>query len=522
MTVFRIFAVVLALLGPPVRAETTVIEALTDLNVNFDPVYSNNVSSPVLIGSLFDTLVAWDAAGELLPAQADRWEISEDGLIYTFHLRSGSRWTDGAPVVAEDFATAFRRFVDPATDDLTVLRYLLDPVVNAIDIAAGKRPPADLGVRALDDRTLEITLASPASYFTEILAQPALSAVPVHVLAQGEEGWTAPGRLVTNGPYRLDTAERGRVTMVRNPDFHTPPAVDRIELVFVDDTAELMRLLASKKVDIVLSLPQKAVAALRSGAWTKTIEVEANLATTYLSINTARPPLDDLRIRRALDLVIDREALNQAQDEYAGVVATSFTSPTLFIHVPPPGPPALPPYPERVERARALLAEAGFDADNPLSLSLMRRASSPQSGAAFVGIRAMLSQLPVEVTPLEPDRDELLRRLRIGDFDLAVLTWQGDYNDPMTFLSLFRAGGFANFSAWANPEYQRLLDKALRIPDKAPREDLYLRMEALIRAEIPVIPLRHSAISIVSSSHLLMPKLVNGIIYPRLVRFRDG
>ncbi|MBE2276861.1 MAG: peptide ABC transporter substrate-binding protein [Rhodobacteraceae bacterium] len=522
MTVFRIFALVLALVGPPVRAETTVIEALTDLNVNFDPVYSSNVSSPVLIDSLFDTLVAWDVEGDLLPAQADRWEISPDGLVYTFHLGSGNRWTDGAPVVAEDFVTAFRRFVDPATDDLTVLRYLLDPVVNAIDIAAGKRPPADLGVRALDEHTLEITLTSPTSYFTEILAQPALSAVPTHVLAQGEDGWTAPDRMVTNGPYRLESSEPGRVTMVRNPDFHIPPEPDRIELIFVDDTAELMRLLASNKVDIVLSLPQKAVAALRSGAWIKTIEVEASPATTYLSINTARPLLNDLRVRQALDLVIDRAALNQAQDEYAGVVATSFTSPTLFIHVPPPGQPDLPPYPERVEQARALLAEAGFNAGNPLQLMLMRRASSPQSSAAFVGIRAMLGQLPVEVTTLEPDRDELLRRLHIGEFDLAVLTWQGDYNDPMTFLALFRAGGFANFSAWVNPEYQRLLDEALRVTDKAAREEIYLRMEALIRTEIPVIPLRHSAISIVSSRHLLMPKLVNGIIYPRLVRFRDG
>lgn len=455
---------------------------------SLDPHRSEGVPARNIQRDLFEGLVTEGPSGELVPGVAVSWQVSADGLRWTFRLRPDARWSNGEPLTADDLVFSLRRAVTPETGG--IVSETLRPIRNAAAILAGEAAPETLGVKATGAHTLVVELESPTPYFLALLTHP--STFPVHPPSvSASANWARAGTLVSNGAYRLkEWRVHSHIALEKNPHYHDAPnvAVERVDYLPIEDQrAELARFEAGD-VHITYGVPPGRLDWLKAN-YPEALHVHPWFGVYYIGLNTTRAPLNDVRVRRALSMAIDRELL--AYD-----VAGTGEQPA-YNWIPPVGdyeplPPEWADWPheQRVERARTLLAEAGFDDGNPLKVELLYN-TRERDQRLMAAVAAMWKQnLGVTARLVNQEWKVYLQtRRQLARTQAFRSGWIGDYPDPNSFAEILHSGHGMNEFGWRNTRYDALLEKAAATRDARARAGLFAAAEREIHAEVPLIPL---------------------------------
>jgi ABC-type oligopeptide transport system substrate-binding subunit len=456
-----------------------------------DPGKCSDASGGVVIFNLFAGLTQLHPRTLApMPDVARGWDVSADGRVYTFHLRP-TFWSDGTPLTASDFEYSWKRVLDPKT--ASKYASFLYPLKNAEAFNTEKlADAASVGVRALDPLTLQVELNDPLPYFLALLSFYTALPVPRHVIERLErEGknpdlWTRRENIVSNGPYVLaDWKFRRSMTLEKNPRYWDAAHVKmpRVQLAMVDSYNTTLNLYEAGEIDHIgnSALPSEFIDHL---ARYKDYARAPYLGTYFLWLNTKAKPLDDVRVRKALSLAVDREALVKYVTR-GGQLATADMVPEGVAGYIGPHSKVFDP-----ERARQLLREAGYGPDHPLPPITFKYNTAEGHKQIAEALQQMWrKQLGIEVTPENQEWKVYLKTLEAVDFQIARLGWIGDYNDPFTFLELLSRSNGNNHSNWQDPEYDRLLGEANRTQDPTARLALLRRAETLMMDAQPVLPL---------------------------------
>jgi len=455
----------------------------------FDPHKFLSPFEGTILSDLFAGLTVNSADDRPVPGAAESWEISPDGLTITFDMRDGMRWSDGTPQRASDFVYSFRRVLDPKT--ASSVGGLLKPIANAEKVNNGTLPVEQLGVEAPDDDTLIIRLDYPAPYLLEILSFIGLP-VPPHAVEAHGDAWIRPENIVVNGPYVLDEWVVGsHVRLAKNESYHAAADVyfDKIYHVPSEDLRAGFARFRAGELDTLVSFPPDQLDLVREEMGDSLRLSETMSLETYV-FNTQRPPFDDVRVRRALSLVVDRETLTNRVLRSGETPAYGY-SPNAIRNYPnrPQADFASLSMEDRVREARALLAEAGYGPDNPLRVELKYNTQDTQARLALA-IVAMWRQIGVETDMLNLERRVLASERIQGNFQVARFLRVGATYDPVfTMLNLHSTLSDYNVTNFADPEYDRHFEQAWFSADLDTRAK-HLR-DAEVRAlELhPLIPL---------------------------------
>ena len=457
-----------------------------------DPQRAPDENSRDIIRDLFEGLVAETSTGDIVPGAAVSWETSADGLVWVFTLRPDNRWSNGDPLTAQDFVAGFRRAVDPATASTEA--GLLRPVEGAAAIIAGEAPPAALGIRALDALRLELRLAQPTPYLLGLLTHPITFPVHQPSVAEHGQGFARPGRLVSNGAYRLDEWEpQSHVQLVRNEFFRERPQIDVVRFYVFDlPEAELNRY-RSGDLDYVSQVPMGRLDWLREHLGAE-LYVTPGITAQFWLFNTLRPPTDDLRVRQALAMTVDRERLVESVVGAGDHPAYGLVPPGMLNYEAQSFAWRELPYAERVSRAQALLREAGYGPDNPLRLTVHYNTDENLRRVAIAVTSMWREHLGVEAAlHNEEFRVMLSRRQHPDQWQVLRLSWRGDYNDASNFLETLTPTGAVPDTGWVDEEYIRLLRAAASEQDPAARRELLEAAERRMLEFVPILPLYHPA-----------------------------
>jgi oligopeptide transport system substrate-binding protein len=455
-----------------------------------DPHLAEGVPTANILRDLFEGLATTAPGGRIVPGAAAHWNVSRDGLTYTFYLDPAGAWSNGEPVTAEDFVWSWRRVVDPATG--AAYGRMLAPVVNAEAIFAGELPPEELGVSALNETTFQVELVDPTPYFLGLLTHP--TTFPVHRASFEEHGSShvRPGNLVSNGAYHLaDWQVRSRIELVRNLYFRdlANVLIERVVFYpFEDENTEFNRFRAGD-LHWTYQVPSSQFRWL-SQNMDEALMVAPWFGTYFFSFNLTREPFrESPDLRRALSLAIDREIITERVSQFGEIPTFNLVPPGL-----PDYPSPVPEYAEwsqaeREEEARRLYARAGYSESNPLTVELRYNTSENHRKIA-VAVAAMWKQNLGVRTRLvnEEFRVFLQNRAQRRVTEVFRSGWIGDYQDAFTFLELFHSGHGRNDAGYDNPRFDRLLEQiaAERIP--ALRRNLMSEAERMLLADQVILP----------------------------------
>jgi len=479
------------------RAETVLNRGNGAEPDSLDPAFAGTVMEANILGDLMVGLTTLDAAARPIPGIADRWAISHDGLTWTFHLRA-ARWSDGSAVTAQDFVSAWQHLLDPKTAARTASNLWI--IKNAQAITAGRVPPSALGAGAPDSATVVITLEHPAPYLPELLAQASALPLPRAALKLGPR----PNAYVSNGPYRLKSwVPSDRVTLVKNPGFYDAAGVkiDSVNYFPTADTEAALRRFRAGELDMQTPLPSAQL------AWLKTnmpgaLHIMPSLALAYVAINLRDPALADIRVRRALNLAYDREAVAGKVMKLGERPAYAFVPPNVANYTGGPELEFKPmPYAARLALARRLMQDAGFGPFNKLTLTYAAT-GNPDSKRLAAVFQAMARQIFVDVRITVSDYALELRALRQGQYQLGYTTWLADFDDASNFLDQLKSGSPGNYAGYKNPKFDAALDAAEREPDGGKRAALLKAAERIALADLPWLPIRF-----LSQSEAVSPRI---------------
>jgi oligopeptide transport system substrate-binding protein len=470
---------------------------------SLDPHKARSTESMVVLRDLFECLTRLDRNAVTVAAAAESWTTSDDGLVYTFKLRPSLRWSNGDAVVAQDFAAGLRRLVDPAT--ASQYANVVDVILNASDIVAGKKPVDTLGVATPDDMTVVITLGSPAVYLPGLMAHP--STAPLHrpSLAKLGDRFSRPGGQVSNGAFVLQEWLQGSFIRAGRNTHYWNNAANKIDgvkyLQLADENAEL-RAYRTGEMHCTYVLPRGQFDWIKENLAAE-LHVSPQLSTYYYGFNLNRDLFaKNPGIRKALSMAIDRERLANAVLRMGELPAYGWVPPGMFNYAAQSFDYAGLSQPERVEAARKLLAEAGYTREKPLKFELRYNTGEVHSKLA-VAVQAMWKEaLGVDAQLAAVEFKSLMDDVDRRDIDVFRLSWVGDYNDPYTFLQYLKTGFGINLPRYSSPAYDALLDEASRQPDAAQRRLLLEQAERTMLADHPLIPLYFYV-----NKHLVSPKI---------------
>jgi oligopeptide transport system substrate-binding protein len=445
-----------------------------------------------IMSALFEGLVVIASDGEtILPGVAERWEISADRLVYTFHLRSDARWSDGSPVTADDFLFSFHRVFTPSIASANADTGFA--IAGAKDFASGRSAsPESLGLRALDPRTFEIRLAHPAPYLLFVLGGAPFLPVPRQLVerhggaARPGTPWTRPGNMVSNGPFVLKSWQaQVNVGVTKNPQYWDRAHVRLNEIRFygIDSADGEERAYRAGELHLTYRTPLNKLAVYQ-GNKIPQLHVTPMLWTNYVIFNTTRPPFDRVEVRRAFALAIDREHLISGVLHEAGAVAHSLTRPGTGGYSPPimqDHDPAL---------ARRLLAEAGYPGGAGFpKVEILISASSPNAEVAQVLQNFWLRELGVRLAIFQQESKSVLDAMGSKNYQVGLTGYF--YGTPAAefILTLGNADSPSNWTGWKNPDFDRAFEAAKIAGSTDARYAAYDRMERHIQAEVPYAPI---------------------------------
>ncbi len=441
-----------------------------------------------ILRDLYEGLTAVGADGTPVLAAADRCDMSPDGMTYRFHLRPAAHWSNGDAVVAEDFAAAWRRLVDPHTG--AQYANILEPVRGAAAITAGAALPATLGVLAEDAETLVVELAHPTPYFLSVLAHPATFPINRGSMTAHGRGFAKPGVMVSNGAFVLTRWDFGsHLVAVRNTRYWNDGAtqLDGVEYYSFGDAATELRAFRTGQVDVTSTIPAAQMHWITDHIG-KELHVAPQLAVYYLGLNLRKPPFDKSReLRNALSLAIDRERLVHSITGAGEAPAYTFVPSGISGYSPP-----LPEYaawsaPQRIAAARRLLRDAGMAGPPPVEL---RYNGGELHNRIAIAVAEMWKEtLGVEVTLRAEEFKVLLQDIERGEGTVFRASWLGDYDDAYGFLRVLRSGSGVNVPHYSNPAYDELLRRAADEGNAERRRALLQDAEALMLDDQPLLPL---------------------------------
>lgn len=457
---------------------------------SLDPNKTEGVPESNIQRDLFEGLVTTDASGKIRPGVAESWDV-KDNTVFTFHLRKTAKWSNGDPVTANDFVYSFRRLVDPKT--ASPYAFFLDSgnVENAADVMAGKKPVDSLGVKALDDYTLQITLSSPLSYFVDMMAHTSLDPVPEKVIEKFGEKWTRPENIVTNGAYTVkEWVVNERLVLQRNnqywDDAHT--TINKVTYLPIESqTAEVNRYLAGE-MDMTYELPADQFKRLKE-QYPAEVHVTGYVGSYFYEFNFNHKPFDDVRIRKALSYSIDRNVIANAVVG-RGEKASYFLTPEIA-----QGFPAVTTdwstwtQEKRLEEAKKLLKEAGYDESHPLKFELLYNTHEVHKKIAIAIAAMWKKNLGVDVTLVNQEWKSYLASEQQGNFDVSRNGWIADYNEAASMLGLMESTNASNYGKYNNPAYDKLMKDSRNAPDTATRIKLYGDAEKMLADDMPVMPI---------------------------------
>jgi len=442
-----------------------------------------------IISDMFIGLMTLDATAKPIGGCAESWKVSEDGLSYEFALRKGLQWSDGTAMSSEDFVWSFRRMLDPATAFPFAAR--LYSIRNAREVNGGKRPVTDLGVHAIDKDHVRIELAHPAPYILEVLASYS-SPAPRHLLEKRPEDWIRPGVMVSNGPFVLaEWVPNSHVRLERNPRFYDSANVklDAVVHVHTDNAGNAVRRFRAGELDVVLVVPPDQLDWARENL-PDALRLSPGFGIEHIAFNVRRAPFDDARVRRAVSMAVDREALVKHVTRAGEIPAYGLVPPAASnydMHVKADF--AAVPQAERVRQARALLADAGYGPGNPLTFTL-GYPSGDVNKRVSVALAAMWQGIGARVQISGTELKSLLGEIGRGEFDAVRFRWLSGTTDPVSFLERLETGsGAMNQPGYSNPRYDALVREAERTLDIRARASLLAGAESLALEDHPVAPL---------------------------------
>ncbi len=488
--------------GPDVDAVPTLHRALPAEPESLDPQKARSIQAADVLRDVGEGLVGYTPTGELEPAAAERWIVSEDGREYTFYLREDARWSNGDPVLAEHFAFGLRRLVAPAT--AAFYATMLADLENAEAIVAGGESPDTLGVEVIDARTLKLRLTRPTPYILSLLTHP--STYPVHPGSVAEHGdaFARPGKLLSNGAYILKSWTPGsNIELVRNPAYRADAetTVDAVTYhVIVQPAAELNRYRAGE-LHVTSTVPPDSFEAVRE-QFPDELRVAPTLGVYYYGFNLTRPPFADApSLRQALSMAIDRDLLAEQIIGRGEAPAYSWVPAGTANYSPPVMSFTDLTQPERNAIARRLYAEAGYGPDNPLTVELRYNTSDTNKRVA-VAVQSMWRDvLGVKTTLINEEFQVLIANVRAREITQVFrASWLGDYNDAHTFLSVLLSTASANTPGYASEEYDKLMKRAAEQTDLDRRRLFLEEAERVLLADHAVIPLYFYV-----SKHLVSP-----------------
>ena len=453
-----------------------------------DPHLGSTTYEFCIVGEMFLGLMTENPAAEQIPGAAESWRVSDDGLTWTFHIRE-HRWSDGTPVTADDFVYSFRRVLDPET--ASQYGSVLYPIANAEAVNGHHVPLEALGVSALDSRTLEIRFGVEVPYAPQLLAQTCTYPVPSHVIAKHGEGWTRPGIAVGNGPYILkEWIPNDHVVLEKNPHFYDARNVKitRVIVYATPDYAAALTRFRAGELDINVDVPSQDIAWVRRNL-PGTMRVAPYTLIDYLVFNMHAKPVDNIRVRTALSLAIDREMIATR------IMGAGETPAWSFV------PPHIPDYPytaqlrfrnlsmqERRARAIALLAEAGYGLSNPLELDF-NISSGTSARTVSVALQSMWKDIGANVRIVPRDEKDHYNLLIKKEFSVAWSAYVADYADARDFLMLGQSNAFPlNDGGYSNPAFDSLLARADRTSDPRVRGVVLAEAEQIMLDDVAVAP----------------------------------
>ena len=472
---------------------------------SLDPHKMRSVQAGEVMRDLGEGLATYTANGELVPGTAESWTISDDGLTYTFTLRENARWSNGEPVTAGDFVAAWRRLVTPQTAAFNA--NLAEAIVNAPEILAGQATASTLGVEAVDERTLVVSLSRPTAYFLNLLTYPSLFPVHPPSLAEHGDAFSRPGNMISNGAYKLDAWEAGSViSLSRNEHYwnNAATAIDAVDHhVITQGTTELNRYRAGE-IDITGgSIPLTSIRQLREERPDE-LRLAPYIGVYYYGLNLAKPPFEDNpQLRQALSMAIDRETLVEKVVGRGEAPAYSWVPPGVANYEARRLSYADMTQDERNGQARRLYREAGYSEENPLEIEIRYNVNDEQQRVALA-IQAMWREaLGFEATLVNVEFQVLLADMRAAEVTQVFRSsWIGDYPDAHTFLSILESDNPANMPRYASEEFDSLMQRAAEQADPALRRAYLEEAERELLADHPVIPIYFYV-----SKHLVSPRV---------------
>jgi len=456
-----------------------------------DQQLTTTVQENRVLNDLYEGLVTQDRLGKAVPGAAVSWDISPDELIYTFHMRDKDKWSNGDLVTAGDFEFTFKRLMDPKT--AAGYASVLYAIKNAEQVATGKMPVDELGVKALDDKTLQIKLNAPTPYFIELLTHN--TAYPVNRKAVREFGakFTQPGHLISNGAYQLVSFNpNDKIVMKKNPYYWDAGNVqiDQVNWIPFQDRSSCMRRFEAKEVDICSDVAAEQMDYVKQSLG-KEFHQAPLLGIYYIDIKgEPDSKLRDARVRQAISMTIDRDFLSQEVWRGTMLPASSMVPPGInnYLADAPKFSFANQDILDREDKAKELLKEADV---TPGSLSIVLRYSTSENHKnTMAAIADMLKDIGINASLDEVDGTTYFNYLeQKGMFDIARDGWIGDYNDPYSFLSLFTTDSYFNYAQWSNKNYDSLVAQSTVTTDSGERAKILANAETIFLQGEAVVPL---------------------------------
>ncbi|MHC1550691.1 peptide ABC transporter substrate-binding protein [Phyllobacterium sp. K27] len=450
-----------------------------------------------IVKDLYEGLTVYDAHGKIVPGAAESWTVSDDGLVYTFKIRADAKWSDGSPVTAEDFVFSMRRVEDPKT--AAGYANILYPIKNAQKVNKGEAKLEELGVKSIDEKTLEITLEQATPFFIELLSHQ--TALPINKASFEKNGadFVKPGKLVGNGAFKLaEHVPNDHLTVIKNEHYWDAANVKLDKVIFypIDDQAANVRRFEAGELDLVYNFSSDQLERLRA-ANANQVHVTPALSTYYYPFDSRVEPFNDVRVRRALSMSVDRDFL-------ASEIFNGATLP-VYALVPPGlenyGEPEKPDFADlsqldREDKAIELMKEAGYgEGGKPLNIEI-RYNTNPNHERVATAVADMWKKtFGANVTLMNLDISSHYAYLQEGGkFNVARAGWVADYADAENFLNLnVSTNKTFNYGHYENPEFDALMKKSYQERDPAARSKILHEAEALLARDQPTAPLMNYA-----------------------------
>lgn len=458
---------------------------------SLDPHKIEGVPESNVSRDLFEGLLISDVEGHPSPGVAEKWE-NKDFKVWTFHLRKNAKWSDGTPVTAHDFVYSWQRLANPNTASPYASYLQYGHIANIDDIIAGKKTATDLGVKAIDDNTFEVTLSEPVPYFYKLLVHPSVSPVPKAAVEKFGEKWTQPANIVTNGAYKLKNwVVNERIVLERNTQYwdNDKTVINQVTYLPISSEVTDVNRYRSGEIDMTYNnMPIELFQKLKKEIPNE-VRVDPYLCTYYYEINNQKAPFNDVRVRTALKLAMDRDIIVNKVKNQGDLPAYSYTPPYTD------GAKLIEPewftwsQEKRNEEAKKLLAEAGYTADKPLTFDLLYNTSDLHKKLAIAVASIWKKNLGANVKLENQEWKTFLDTRHQGTFDVARAGWCADYNEPTSFLNTMLSDSSNNTAHYKSPEFDKLIADTLKVTDEAQRTELYAKAEQQLDKDSAIVPL---------------------------------